>query len=232
MDFDRALAEFQKIAASESAATTQVYDYERALRSGLSVAIRVKRDPDLALKMVDTVAGNSKVPYYLKSQVAEWKKSLVEWKGEKAFLATDPEKLFVEATRLVAQARQTQKFPADRSADILYLRASGILHELLGNLPVGETGSRALYLAGLSYDVLSDYGIKDFSEFYYRSCIRNSPHTDISKECYRRYEESVYFGYSGSGGTYIPSDVRARLNELELLSTAAPDVKSKPAELH
>lgn len=230
-EFDRALGEFQKIADDESAASGRIYDYERSLRYGLSVAVRVKRDPDLALKLVDAVGGNPKAPYFLKAQAQEWKKSILEWKAEKPVRDADAQKLFNEATRLVAKARGIQKFPADRSADILYLRASGILHELLGLAPKGEPASKALYLAGLSYDVLSDYGIRDFSEFYYRSCIRTTPHTEIAQECYRRYEESVYFGYTGSGGTYIPSDVRARLNELELLSTPEPDLKTKSREL-
>ncbi len=230
-EFDRALGEFQKIAEDESAAQSRIYDYERSLRYALSVAVRVKRDPDLALKLVETVNANAKAPYFLKAQALEWKKSLLEWKAEKPVRDADANKLFTEATRLVAKARETQKFPADRSADILYLRASGVLHELLGLAPKGEFASKALYLAGLSYDVLSDYGIRDFSEFYYRSCIRTTPHSEIAKECYRRYEESVYLGYTGSGGTYIPSDVRARLNELELLSTPEPDLKTKSPEL-
>jgi hypothetical protein len=115
---------------------------------------------------------------------------------------------------------------------MIYLRASAVLHELLGLAPKGELASKALYLAGLTYDVLNDYGIKDFSGFYYRSCIRTTPHTELAKECYRRYEEGVYFGYTGSGGTYIPADVRARLNELELLSTSEPDLKGKSQQLH
>lgn len=230
-EFDRALAEFEKIAADGEKAKSRLFDYERALRAGLSVAVRVKRDPDVALRLVDYAIRNPGSPFFLREQAGEWKKSLLEWKAEKASKSTDAEKLFAEATRLTAKARETQKFPADRSADMLYLRASGVVHELLGLGPKGRMASNALYLAGLSYDVLNDYGIKDFSEYYYRDCIRISPHTDVAKACYRRYEESVYFGYTGSGGTYIPSDVRARLNSLELLSAPEADLKAKGSPL-
>lgn len=221
-NFDRAFAEYEKLASDQEKAITQPFEYERALRAGLSVAIRVKHDPDLAMKLVENVVKNEKAPYYLREQAGDWKKSLLEWKAEKPIAAGDAAKLFEEANRLVAKAKNIQRFPADRSADMVYLRASAVVHDLLGLSPQGLTASNALYLAGLTYDVLYDYGVKDFSEFYYRSCIRTSPHTDIAKVCYRRYEESVYFGYTGSGGTFIPSDVRARLSELELLSTPAP----------
>lgn len=217
-NFDRAFAEFDKVASDPEKARSDSFEYERALRAGLSVAIRVKRDPDLALKLVENVFKNLKAPYFLREQAGDWKKSLIEWKAEKPFVSSDPAKLFEEANRLVGKARSIQKFPADRSADMVYLRASAVVHDLLGLTPKGEMAAKALYLAGLSYDVLIDYGVKDFSEFYYRSCIRTSAHTEFARACYRRYEESVYFGYTGSGGTFIPSDVRARLNELELLS--------------
>jgi len=230
-NFDRALSEYQKVTADQENAILEPFEYERALRAGLSVAVRVKHDPDMALNLVGNVIANPKAPFFLREQAAEWKKSLTEWKAEKPFSSEDMAKVFGEASRLIANAKEVQKFPADRSADILYLRASGVVHDLLGLSPTGLMAANALYLAGLCYDVLYDYGVKDFSEFYYRSCIRTSPHTEVSKSCYRRYEESVYLGYTGSGGTYIPSDVRGRLNELELLSAVAPVPKVDSPQL-
>ncbi len=225
-EFDQALGVFEKVSTEEDSARSHLFDYEKALRSGLSIAVRVKRDPDLAIRLVDNAIKNAGVPFYLREQAKDWKKSLVEWKAEKPVAADNIDSLFAEATRLVAKAREIQKFPADRSADMVYLRASGVIHQLLGLEPKGIMGSNALYLAGLSYDVLDDYGVRDFGEFYYRSCIRQSPHTEVAKACYRRYEESVFFGYTGSGGTFIPSDVRARMNDLELLSTPQPTAKA------
>lgn len=230
-NFDQALGEFSKISTDEEKAALQPFEYERAIRAGLSVAIRVKRDPDLALKLVESALKNAKAPYYFKEKAGEWKKSLLAWKAEKPFSSSDPEKLFDEANRLVALAKSAQKYPADRSADMIYLRASGVLHELLALSPKGAMAANALYLAGLTYEVLDDYGVKDFGEFYFRACIQNSPHTEISRACYRHYEESVYFGYTGSGGTFVPYDVRARLNGLELLSMPPPELKPESPKL-
>lgn len=218
-NFDQALLEYKKVSSDKEKASKEPFEYERALRAGLSVAVRVKKDPELALKLVENVIDNPKAAYYLRALAEDWKKSLLDWKAEKPKeSSTDPMKLLDEAKRLVAKAKGTQEYPADRSADILYLRASGVIHELLGLAPKGLMLSNAFYLAGLTYDVINNFGIKDYSEFYYRSCIRNSPHTPISADCYRRYEESVYLGYSGSGGTYIPRDVRSGMDALEVLS--------------
>lgn len=218
-NFDQALVEYQKVSSNAEKAASEPFEYERALRAGLSVAVRVKQDPNLALKLVDSVIGNPKAAYYLRARAEDWKKSIEEWKSEKSQpMKGDPMKLLDEAKRLVAKARGMQQYPADRSADMLYLRASGVIHELLGLPPKGLMLSNVFYLAGLTYDVLDNFGVKDYSEFYYRSCIRTSPHTPIAGDCYRRYEESVYLGYSGSGGTYIPRDVRSSMDALEVLS--------------
>jgi len=37
-------------------------------------------------------------------------------------------------------------------------------------------------------------------------------------DCYRRYEQSIFFGYTGSAGTGLPEDVRNKLKELKNLA--------------
>jgi mono/diheme cytochrome c family protein len=230
-NFDQAFSEYEKIVKGGGEGGDSVFIGERALRGALGIAVRVKRDPELALKVVDVVASNPKTPFYLRERATAWKKSLVEWKNEKKKDGATGDAVYDEAVRLVGAAKAAQKFPADRSADVLYLRASSVVHDLLAVTPPGPLAAKANYLAGLCYEVLDDYGIRDFNEYYYRMCIRSDPHTVFARECYRRYEESVYFGYTGSGGTYVPADVRARLNEFELLSVPVSTPKAADSEL-
>ena len=60
--------------------------------------------------------------------------------------------------------------------------------------------------------------VSSLHELYYEACVRRAPHTTTSAECFRRFEESIYFGYSGSGGVSLPDDVRKNLAELRDLS--------------
>jgi hypothetical protein len=55
-------------------------------------------------------------------------------------------------------------------------------------------------------------------EFYYEACVRKAPKKPIAQSCYSRYEESIYAEYSGSGGTFLPDDVQAKLTELRAIA--------------
>ena len=230
-NFEPAFEEYEKVVKGGAVDSDTPFASERAVRGALGIAVRVKRDPDLALNLVDLVLKNAKTPFYLRERANQWKKSLLEWKAEKKKTGLSGEALYEEAIRVVGAAKATQKFPVDRSADVLYLRASSVVHDLLGTSMPGPLAAKANYLAGLCYEVLDDYGIRDFNEYYYMACIRADPHTVFARECYRRYEESVYFGYTGSSGTYVPADVRARLNEFELLSVPVATPKASDGGL-
>ena len=56
---------------------------------------------------------------------------------EPSVKAVTEEGLWAETTRLLHDARMMQQYPADRSADILYLRTSAAAHDLMGVVPDG-----------------------------------------------------------------------------------------------
>jgi hypothetical protein len=111
-------------------------------------------------------------------------------------------------------AQRKQMYPYDRSSDIEYLRASAVLHDVLRSESQPERQSKALLLSGRCYEVLSDIGLWSLHEMYYEACIRNTPHSNIAKQCYLRYENSVFSGYAGSGGVDVPPDVMLHIKEL------------------
>lgn len=75
------------------------------------------------------------------------------------------------AVRLMAKAREMQKYPVDRTADVLYLRTSAATHDLLQAAPVGPHLGEALLLAGLSYEILSPLKAEDLHEIFYEACV-------------------------------------------------------------
>ena len=219
--FDRALQEYEKILNDKSAAERRPFDWEKALRSGLAITVRVKQDPEKAQALVERVLETRSAPYYLKEQALVWKNTVEAWKKENLKHAQTEEGYYALAVRLLTEAKTLQQYPSDRSADILYLRASSAVHDQLSFAPDGIHSAEGLYLAGLSYEVLNDLNLWDMHEFYYLMCINRMPHTEIAKKCFRQYQQSVYHGYTGSGGTNIPDDVRSKLNYFEKLAKPA-----------
>ncbi len=217
---DAALAEFEKIVASSD---VRGMDLEKATRYAMAIAIRVKQDPEKTLAVIENVLGAKNAPLFLKEDAAAWKKSAEEWKKEKQPTSKKSEEaLYEEAVRLMSLARSTQKFPMDRSADIIYLRMTSVVHDLLRSYPESKHSADALFLLGLSYEVLHDLNLWTLHEMYYESCIKKAPHTSTAQGCYRQYEKTIYSGYSGSGGVSLPKDVLKKLGTLETLAKDAP----------
>ena len=147
---------------------------------------------------------------------------MVDWKNEIPRQAITEEGLYSEALRLTAEAHRLQKYPLDRSADVIYLRASAALHHLLQVAPEGRHAGEAFLLAGLCYEVLKPLNLEELHEIYYEACIKKVPHSATAELCYHRYEESIYMGFTGSGGTDIPQDVKEKLGKLENLAHTSP----------
>ena len=222
--FDRALDEFEKI-LSNAPTVDRPLEWERAARDGIATAVRVKRDPQRALALVDRVLSSPVAPVFLKENALHWKTSLEEWKNEQPEKSSTADSLFSEGKKLVAQARNLQEYPSDRSADVLYLRASAVLHDFLSRFPDEARVGEVLLLTGMCYESLEDLQVWSMHDLYYEACVRKVPHTPVAHACYARYEQSIFFGFTGSGGTFLPPEVQTHLNQLKEL--AGPLATSK-----
>lgn len=99
-----------------------------------------------------------------------------------------------------------------------YLRASTLLHQELGKNITKKNRAEVLYYLGVVYGLLSDSGFWELPDVYFESCIRELPKSQLAKACYSRYEQDIIVGYSGSAGTFIPTDERKKLTMLKELA--------------
>jgi hypothetical protein len=182
------------------------------------VSVRVKKNPAVAMEIASAVIAAPTTPEFTKQNARKWKESIAAWQAEPEHKTNTEEGLYLEMKRILQQARDSQKYPADRSAEVLYLRTTALAHDLLTEFPNGSHKAEALLIAGLSYEILSDPIMWPMHEIYFETCIRTAPHSTIAGECFRHFEESIFVGWSGSGGTFIPDEVQARMNELKALA--------------
>ncbi|MBA2490705.1 MAG: hypothetical protein H0V34_03005 [Gammaproteobacteria bacterium] len=137
--------------------------------------------------------------------------------SDKTSADTEPA-LYEEMSRLFTAAKAAQLYPKDTGANIEYLRASTTAHELLARFPDSKHAAEAFFIAGSAYDVIGDPILWPSHERYFEACVRRAPHSRIAVRCYERFEQSVYIGYSGSGGTFIPEDMQKRMSELKRIA--------------
>jgi len=224
--FDEALTEYFKIIKDSKIAQNNSFEWENAIKTATAILVRVKQNPDELLKLLDTALNVSTAPQFIKDTLQVWKKSTEEWKKEIHRKLNTEEGFNQEAIRLLSRAKETQKYPADQAGAIYYLRATTVLHDKLRLYPNTQNAAESLYMLGLAVEALGDMNLWSLHEMMFESCIHKAPHTEIAKQCYHHYEKSIYQGYSGSGGVFIPKSELQKLNQLKEL--AMPKSEKQP----
>ena len=80
------------------------------------------------------------------------------------------------------------------------------------------TKGQALLLLGQIYPRISSSLFFRFGDMYLKACITDYPKSATAKQCYVALERIVAEGYTGSGGTNIPSDEEVELMRLKRLA--------------
>jgi tetratricopeptide (TPR) repeat protein len=217
--WDKALKAFEEVAAKTPDGEMGLMDFSRSVRYMLSVSVRAKRDPQATLSVLDALAARKDIPEFFERYVKQWRTDVASWAKElKAAADATDSGLMTKARAMMKRGADAQIFPADPAGDINYLRATNYLHEALAKNPKTAFRGEALYMLGSAYDALQDPLLWALDELYFEACVREFPHSAISQKCYRRYAAKTYFGYSGSGGTFIPADELKKLRDLRKLA--------------
>jgi tetratricopeptide (TPR) repeat protein len=220
-NFDQALTAFDQAIGTKETEKLSSLDLERAVRLALSIAIRVDKNNDAALKLIGQVEKLPKLSPAFKEELATWKTSLKT--KDSPVAGTQLQK----AKSMIEKAEATHDGYQVRVPQVEYLKASSLLHGFLATNPVGAERAEAMYLLGDCYDHLETLGFWSMSEIYYESCVRSAPHTEIAQRCFTPYKDSITIGYSGSAGINIPANIQSNIRELETLAKRA---KSKPTK--
>lgn len=214
--YEAALQAYSQIIKTDSLAKESPFQWEESVYQALIISVRVQQDPKVTLELLDSVMGAKAAFSFLKSDAQKWKIAVNQWKSEQK---PEGEDLLHQAKELIKKGRHFQEYPADRAGLIYYLRASALLHDYLGTSPTdSKVSAEAMFLLGRAYESIKGFRLWTIHELFYASCIYRAPHTEVAKECFDSYEQSISAGYSGSAGTFIPSDVKKTLNKLRILA--------------
>jgi hypothetical protein len=196
-------------------------DMERGSRLALSILVRFKQDPDRASLLANSITKSASASSSMKEGAEAWLKDIRTWQDEKnKKYATDKE--LIAAARALTDRDTSKALPIGGHTEVRYLRASLLMHDLLRTYPKSEQVPEALYIIGQSYDNLGEIGLWSLHEMYFLACIEKAPHTAQSEQCFKKYEDSITLGYSGSSGTHVPKAVRTHLDSIKKLASIKP----------
>jgi hypothetical protein len=217
--FDRALATHEALFASPDSSPATL-DLHGHFDDYLELCIRVRGDLERPIGVFEAFLGRSDLHASLRSNMTRWVAEL------RSLRERPPQGEPLEQARgLIRSAESEERYPNDRSALVLYVMASSILHRHVAaaGKPRADAGE-AYYLLGLIESRIGRSFWLSQTEHFLETAIRLGPGQPYAAEAYELLEEFVVSGYTGSSGTHVPEDVQQRLDELrELLdANAAP----------
>ncbi len=216
--FERALDAHEEILRSREFDVSSI-DLLGYLDDYLEVCVRVKGDYERPARALEAFAKRSDLRPQLREQVTRWVADL------RRLGARAPIDGF-EAGRELARAAEAELGPLEeRDLLVRYQAASGALHRFVAERPErGARAAEAYYWLGVIESRIGRSFWLSQTEPYLEAAIRLAPGEPIAREAYAMLEEFVVGSYSGSGGTHVPDDVRAWLDELAHLITEAEEL--------
>jgi hypothetical protein len=209
--FDDALATWEDWFATAQVHVAELLD---PLTDYLAVAIRVKRDPRRPVPTLRKLAARPDLWVHLRGDLEEWIDTL-ETHGSQL----DRKPTLKGAKNNLDEARQVIQFPSDRRALVHYLLASSELHrwiEAHRDAAPEQLADAYFWLGLVETRINGNYWVSE-SDFYLETAIRLAPKTEPGRRAFALLEEETLLGWTGSGGTVVPSDVQAHLDELRAL---------------
>ncbi len=217
--FDTALKQFDQIVHDAKLTKPDPSTFDRNAKATLAIAVRAKNDPLKSLAVINQVISSGAGSSGLQKDATGWKKSVLEWQEEGRVATKSDQALFNEAKRL-STVEHLKKSEAEiyENTDVMLLRASSRLHDLLSSYPKSSLRAESYLLLASIYQSIPGFAIWDVGDEYLGACIKENPHSEMGERCFKEYDDSITLGYTGSSGTHLPGSVIKQLQKLQLLA--------------
>lgn len=212
--FEGALKQYEDALVRRPLAKIDPQAWDESVRKMLAIAVRVENKPRLAMELLSSIqdSPDTMLPS-LRFDIAQWRRSAKQWADEKKSPSMTSAEKFSLAKRLIAEGEEIAKKNAG-SALIQYLRASALLHELLGKIPVKDQSQEMLWLAGAAADYLSELNLWTVQDVYYEACVRKRQDPKLTNRCYSALEASLIDSYGVSSKAGLPEFVKKHLESV------------------
>jgi hypothetical protein len=177
----------------------------------LKVVIRVKGDMKRALTTLNGLVKRNDLPKFMHREITSWQSSLSRLSGE----MTKSGQELARAEKIIQNARRTMEYPMDRSGLVDYITASALLNRFMSSKAIkADQTSQGYYLLGVTEALIGRSTWLTQTDYYFEASVRAAPKSASASRAFDALEQQILMEYSGSGGTNIPEDVQANLEEL------------------
>ena len=215
--YDKALDEFDHALTNKEFSEQFPREWLGGIKKTLAIAVRVNRNPGVALEAVSRINDAKSVPQSTKEFAVVWRAAIKEWQknNEPVGAAT-----LTVAKQLIEKGQSLNYKMASPEAGLVhFLRASTLLHDYLNQKKRAKLYVEAMYLAGMAAEGLKEINLWTFDEYYYEACVRTAPHSEMAKKCFTRYESlSVFSNKYLDDQSLVPTSVMDKVNDLRKLA--------------
>ncbi|MDC1175327.1 hypothetical protein OAT67_08015 [Bacteriovoracaceae bacterium] len=190
------------------------YTIEKSIKRLITLHTKINYNPQKAIDVMKDYKNNKNLAKKLREDIEEWEVALKEWskndyrgkftsrKQVESFLTKNLRSLDVSSL-------------SDGSEDMTLLVASGALYRYLNRYPKSDIAPELLYWISVVDQQLNFNYLYSLSGMYLKECITQYSKSPFAKKCLAKYKDDIEFGYSGSGGTFIPKEERDEIKRLE-----------------
>lgn len=190
----------------------------QSLRKLLEINVRIKRDFKKAQRQLKKVLRNKYLPNSNRVVVLAWLEDIKQWR--KNF----PKGINIKTDSAMKAFVKKYLYPLKKEgitltedSDVDMLITAGVLSNYLFRHSNKENTPQILLWMGMAENVLGKNVFYTLGDNYFKNCIKKYSNSAYASECYKEYEESIKFRYTGSAGTSIPDNMKRSLNKLKKL---------------
>jgi hypothetical protein len=215
--FGEALKKYEQVLVHRPLAKIDPLAWDEGVRKMLAIAVRVENQPRLTLELLSSIqdSPDNMLPE-LRSDIAIWRQAAKEWAQEKRIGSMKSKEKLILAKRLLAEGEAIAK-KNQGGALIQYLRASALLHELLGKTKPSAQSQELLWMAAKSADYLSELNLWSVQDTYYEACVRRNQDKSLSRKCYEALEKSIVGSYGVASFAGLPEFAKRQLESLKVV---------------
>jgi len=190
------------------------FSIEQSLRKVLTIYTKVDYAPQKAIDFLDGYKNQPEFNAGLIKELNLWIKDLKTWQASKFDKKLKNNK---ELDAFIAKhLAKFEKTPATAGGnDVTLLIANGALYSFLNAHAKSDKVPEVLFWLAETDKVLNQSYFFSLSDIYLRECVSNYPRSPFAKKCYKSYEDSIFFGYTGSSGTHVPKEELEKLEKLK-----------------
>jgi len=193
---DPAFALWRKALVTPPQSEVEAFEQTEALRLALTVAVRGKDDPSLAIALLEPQLNRKELPGFVRRTTLQWLMAAHAWSRERFNLAgATSEQLMAKAHELVGKTPALTLAARDDVHLVELSRASAALDEALRLSPDGPHRAEALYLLGVTSATVDPPVAWQLEWVYLEACIRENAPAPIARQCLERLKERTWLAY-------------------------------------